>query len=202
MARPAGTRSPAGAAPTPRFSSRCSPGTPTHNSSSRLSAVRNILQRNQDLLRNAGSLIGTTGVTSVLGFGYWIYAARYFPQQAVGYGTAAISVMMLLSTIGPLFGFTGTMLIGELPRQKTPGGLMMAGILASFILSTILGLGFALVSLAFGSGQRFVEIDGTFGRILVFALGVAITSATFVFDDATIGLMRAAVGEEHGCFDR
>ena len=31
--RPAGIRSPAGAAPTPRFSSRCSPGTPTHNSS-------------------------------------------------------------------------------------------------------------------------------------------------------------------------
>jgi hypothetical protein len=30
--RPAGIRSPAGAAPTPRFSSRCSPGTPPHNS--------------------------------------------------------------------------------------------------------------------------------------------------------------------------
>jgi O-antigen/teichoic acid export membrane protein len=156
---------------------------------SRLAVVRGILARNQDLLRNAGSLIGTTGVTSGFGFGYWIYAARFFLPQAVGYGTAAVSVMMLLSTIG-ISGF-GTMLIGELPRRKSPGGLMMAGILASLILSLVLGFGFALVSLAFGN--RFVEISGTFSRMVIFSLGVAITSATFVFDDATIGLMRGGL---------
>jgi O-antigen/teichoic acid export membrane protein len=157
--------------------------------SSRLGAVRGILAQNRDLLQNAGSLIGTTGVTSVFGFGFWIYAARFFMPQAVGYGTAAVSVMMLLSTIG-ISGF-GTMLIGELPRRKSPGGLMMAGILASFILSIVLGFGFALVSLAYGT--RFVEISGTFGRMLIFTLGVAVTSATFVFDDATIGLMRGGL---------
>jgi O-antigen/teichoic acid export membrane protein len=157
--------------------------------SSRLEAVRGILAQNRDLLSNAGSLIGTTGVTSAFGFGYWIYAARFFVPQSVGYGTAAVSVMMLLSTIG-ISGF-GTMLIGELPRRKSPGGLMMAGILASFILSIVLGLGFALVSLAYGT--RFVEISGTFGRMTIFSLGVAVTSATFVFDDATIGLMRGGL---------
>lgn len=158
-------------------------------SSSPLAAVRRILSQQQDLLRNAGSLIGTTGVTSVFGFGYWIYAARFFLPEAVGYGTAAVSVMMLLSTIG-ISGF-GTMLIGELPRLKSPGRLMMAGILASFILSIVLGLGFSLVSLAFGN--RFVEINGTFGRMVIFSFGVAITSSTFVFDDATIGLMRGGL---------
>lgn len=157
--------------------------------SSRLAVIQSILRRNQDLLRNAGSLAATTGVTSAFGFGYWIYAARVFPQDAVGYGSAAISAMTLLGTIG-MFGI-GTMLIGELPRRESRGGLMMAGIIASLIGSLILGVGFALVSLAFGN--HFVEIAGTFGRMAIFSFGVAITGATLVFDDATIGLMRGGL---------
>jgi O-antigen/teichoic acid export membrane protein len=156
---------------------------------SRLAAIRGILQRNQDLLRNAGSLVATTGLTSVFGFAYWIYAARVFPQEAVGYGSAAISAMTLLGTIG-MFGI-GTMLIGELPRRESRGGLLMAGLIVSFIGSLILGTGFALVSLAFGS--HFVEIAGTFGRIVIFSFGVAVTGVTLVFDDATIGLMRGGL---------
>src|SRR5262249_55428525 len=86
---------------------------------SRLTVIRGILGRNRDLLRNAGSLAATTGLTSAFGFGYWIYAARVFPQEAVGYGSAAISAMTLLGTVG-MFGL-GTMLIGELPRRRSRG---------------------------------------------------------------------------------
>ncbi len=156
---------------------------------SRLVAIRDMLRGNQDLLRNAGSLAATTGVTSVLGFGYWIYAARVFPQQAVGYGSAAISAMTLLGTIG-MFGL-GTMLIGELPRRESRGGLMMAAFIAAFIGSFILGAGFALVSMSFGN--HFMEISGTLGRMAIFSFGVAITGVTLVFDDATIGLMRGGL---------
>ncbi|TVZ07106.1 lipopolysaccharide biosynthesis protein [Trebonia kvetii] len=156
---------------------------------SRLMAIRGILQQNQDLLRNAGSLAATTGLTSVFGFAYWIYAAHVFPQQAVGYGSAAISTMTLLGTIG-MFGI-GTMLIGELPRRESRGGLIMAGLVVSFAGSLILGVGFAIVSLAFGN--RFAEIGGTFGRMAIFCFGVAITGATVVFDEATIGLMRGGI---------
>jgi O-antigen/teichoic acid export membrane protein len=156
---------------------------------SRLAAIRNMLQGNRDLLRNAGSLAATTGVTSALGFGYWIYAARVFPQQAVGYGSAAISAMTLFGTIG-MFGL-GTMLIGELPRRESRGPLMMAAFIAAFIGSFILGAGFALISVGFGS--HFVEISGTLGRMAIFSFGVAITGVTLVFDDATIGLMRGGL---------
>jgi O-antigen/teichoic acid export membrane protein len=135
-------------------------------SPSRLAAIRGILARNKDLLHNAGSLAASTGVTSVLGFAYWIYAARVFPPEAVGYGSAAISAMTLLGTIG-MFGL-GTMLIGELPRRESRGELMTAALIASFLGSLILGLGFALVSLAFGS--HFVEIAGTFVRMVIFSL--------------------------------
>lgn len=156
---------------------------------SRLAAIRGMLLGNRELLRNAGSLAATTGVTSIFGFAYWIYAARVFPQAAVGYGSAAISTMNLLGTVG-MYGI-GTMLIGELPRRKSRGGLMMAGLIASFVGSLALGVVFAVASLAFGN--HFVEISGTVGRMALFALGVAVTGATLVFDDATIGLMRGGL---------
>ena len=79
-------------------------------------ALLGVLQRNRDLLRNAGSLAGTTGLTSVFGVVFWIIAAREFSQQAVGYGSTAISAMTLLGTVG-MFGL-GTMLIGELPGSR------------------------------------------------------------------------------------
>ena len=152
-------------------------------------SVRRVLRRNQDLLRNASSLAATTGITSLLGFAFWIYAARVFSTTAVGYGSAAISTMMLLGTIG-MFGLD-TMLIGELPNRGNRGGLTMAACIAAFVMSFILGLGFALVSLAFGT--HFVEVNGTVGRIAIFSFGVGITGATLVFDAATIGLMRGGL---------
>lgn len=154
-----------------------------------LASLSTVLRRNQDLLRNASSLAATTGVTSFLGFAYWIYAARVYPSQSVGYGSAAISTMTLLGTVG-MFGI-GTMLIGELPRRGNRGELMMASFIASFIGSLVLGVGFALISIAFGN--HFIEISGTFGRIVIFSFGVAVTGSLSVFDEATIGLMRGGL---------
>ena len=156
---------------------------------SRLASVSSVLRRNQDVLRNASSLAATTGVTSFLGFAYWVYAARVFSPEAVGYGSAAVSTLILLGTIG-MFGLD-TMLIGELPRGGNRSGLIMACCIAAFVVSLVLGLGFVLVSLAFGT--RFVEVNGTIGRVTVFCFGVAITGAAAVFDSATIGLMRGGI---------
>ncbi len=116
--------------------------------SSGLSAkVRDALQRNSVLLRNAGSLAATTGLTSLFGFVFTIVAARSFSPNAVGWGNAAINAMQLFGTIG-MFGL-GTMLIGELPKRKqdgeSRGGLVSASIAASAIGSVTLGLIFALI---------------------------------------------------------
>lgn len=162
---------------------------PSRDSPVALPSVRRILRQNQDLLRNASSLAATTGITSLLGFAFWIYAARVFSTTAVGYGSAAIATMMLLGTIG-MFGLD-TMLIGELPNRDNRGGITMAACIVAFVMSFILGLGFAIVSLAFGT--HFVEVNGTVGRIAIFSFGVGITGATLVFDAATIGLMRGGL---------
>ena len=65
---------------------------------------------------NAGTLIGTTAVTSGLGFAFWWLAVRMFSTEAVGLASATISTMTLLGSFAVL-GF-GTLLIGELPRQR------------------------------------------------------------------------------------
>ena len=154
-----------------------------------LASLGSVLRRNQELLSNAGSLAATTGITSFLGFAYWFYAAKVFSADAVGAGAAAISTMMLLGTLG-MFGLD-TMLIGELPRGGNRGGLIMASCIVSFVVSLVLGLGWSVISLAFGSD--FVGINGTVGRMAVFSFGVGITGATLVFDAATIGLMRGGI---------
>jgi O-antigen/teichoic acid export membrane protein len=154
-----------------------------------MAALLGVLRRNRDLLRNAGSLAGTTGLTSIFGVVFWIIAAREFSQQAVGYGSTAISAMTLLGTIG-MFGL-GTMLIGELPRLRRRGGLFAATLLASGAGSLVLGLGFPLVASAFGG--HFPEITGSLTRLALFVSGVSLTGATLVLDEGTIGLMRGGV---------
>jgi O-antigen/teichoic acid export membrane protein len=152
-------------------------------------AARGIWQQNQDLLRNGGSLIVTTGASAAFGFIYWVVADHEFSQDAVGYAAAAISLQMLLGTIGE-FGL-GTMLIGELPRRRGGGGLTIASIIASGAGSVILALLFPLVVILFGG--HFPEITGSPGRLAVFTVGVALVAMMVVFDDATLGLMRGGV---------
>ena len=74
------------------------------------------VKRFGDVLGPSASLVGTTVVTSVLGFAYWWAAARMAPIHEVGAATAVISAVTLLGTIG-MFGF-GTMLIAEAGRCR------------------------------------------------------------------------------------
>ncbi len=148
-----------------------------------------VWRRHQDLLGSAGSLVATTGVTSLLGFVYWALAARVFSQQAVGYGSAAVSAMTLLGTIGMLG--LGTLLVGELPRRSSRAGLVSAALLACGLGSLVLGLGFAVI--APHVSARFGVMIGTPGRAALFVAGVVVAGVTMVFDSATIGLLRGGL---------
>lgn len=66
----------------------------------RLAALREHL--NAPLFRNAYALVVNTGITAVLGFVYWVIAARLFSTNDVGLAAAAISAMTLLAGISLL----------------------------------------------------------------------------------------------------
>jgi O-antigen/teichoic acid export membrane protein len=147
------------------------------------------LREHGDVVKNASSLLATTGVTSAMGFAYWTIAARMFSQRAVGYGSAAISAVTLLATIG-MFGL-GTLLIGELPRRTRRGGLVTAALIASGLGSLVLGLGFAVIAPMVSS--RFAAITGTPLRTLLVTVSVVLMAVGLVFDQATIGVLRGGV---------
>jgi O-antigen/teichoic acid export membrane protein len=73
---------------------------------SRLGALRAHLQT--PLFRNAYALIVNTGITALLGFVYWVVAARFYTTTDVGLAAAAISAMTLLAGIS-LFNLEAVM---------------------------------------------------------------------------------------------
>ncbi len=145
---------------------------------------------NSVILANAGSLVGTMAVTSVLGFAYWWLAARRFPPEAVGLASAAISAMTLLGTFG-ILGL-GTLLLGELPRQR---GKEVSLISAALILvggvGCCLGIIFAVVAPHISTS--FQVLGASFINIALFAVGVSLTAITLVLDQALIGLLRGGL---------
>jgi O-antigen/teichoic acid export membrane protein len=61
----------------------------------RLNSVRRL-----PLYRSSFALMMTTGFNGLLGFAYWVLAARLYPARAVGIGAGAISAMTLVSSLG------------------------------------------------------------------------------------------------------
>ena len=148
------------------------------------------LKANQIIILNTGSLIGTWGVTSSLGFVYWWLATHEFSPQVVGLGSASISAMMLIGTFC-LMGL-GTLLITELPRQpEQAGSLISTALIVVCVVGACAGTLFALVAPLIS--VNFSSLSSNISTILLFALGVSLTSITMVLDQALIGLLKGNV---------
>ena len=142
------------------------------------------------IIFNSGSLVGTTAVTSGLGFLYWWLAARLFAPSEVGIGAAAISAMTLIGTISTLG--LGTMLTGELARNRAnAAALTNAAMLAAGAVSMVIGVGFAVLAPFLSKELSILASSPT--AILMFALGASFTAIALVLDPALIGLLRADV---------
>lgn len=146
-------------------------------------------RRNQEILRNVATLVGTTGVTALLGLAFWAVAAHLFSQEAIGYAAATTSAITLLGEIG-MFGL-GTLLNAELPRQRARASLVSASMLTAGVASLLIGLAFVLA--APHVSVTLKNSSGTLIGGLIFTAGVILTATTFVFDAATIGLLRGGL---------
>ncbi|MFB6675475.1 lipopolysaccharide biosynthesis protein [Streptomyces sp. NPDC056390] len=108
------------------------------------------------LFRNAYALMLNTGISGVLGVGFWLAAARYYSADSVGQGSAAIAAMKFLA------GLTAVTLTGALARFIPIAGRRTG----SFIFRTYAGssLAVACAALAFlltldvwGPSYRFLH---------------------------------------------
>jgi O-antigen/teichoic acid export membrane protein len=137
------------------------------------------------LLTGAYSLAANTGVTAVLGMGFWLVAARLYSSDQVGRDAALISVMIELSTLCQLN--LGNGILRFLPDfGKGSGRVIGAAYAVSALLALVLGSAFVIVAphvsdqLSFlGRGQA---LRATFVVALVlwgiFALQDAVLTAT------------------------
>lgn len=148
-----------------------------------------VWRRHKEVLGNAGTLIATAGFSALLGFAFWTVAARLFSQAAIGYAAATTSAMTLLGTIG-MFGL-GTFLIAELPKRAARAGLVAAAVLAAGLGSSLLGILFVLVARHLSASLG--NSSGTPAAALILISGVVLTAATFVFDQASIALLRGGL---------
>ncbi|OLZ72663.1 hypothetical protein AV521_06700 [Streptomyces sp. IMTB 2501] len=108
------------------------------------------------LFRNAYALMLNTGISAVLGLGFWLAAARYYSESAVGQGSAAIAAMKFLA------GLTAVTLTGALARfipvsGKRTGTLIFRTYAGSSLVVALAAGGFLLTLDTWGPSYRFLH---------------------------------------------
>ena len=150
------------------------------------------------LSRGGLALLVNTGLTGVLGFAYWIVAARLFSTYAVGVAGALVSATTLFSGIGQL-NLSG-MLMRFLPRAR---GRSRRLVLVTYAYAAIASGLLAAVSLAglriFASPHSPLRLDALESVALV--LAVTATAIFTIQDSVLIALRKAIwVPAENGTF--
>nr|WP_257232585.1 lipopolysaccharide biosynthesis protein [Streptomyces sp. Rer75] len=97
-----------------------------------------------------------TGISAVLGLGFWLAAARYYADDAVGQGSAAIAAMKLLA------GLTAVTLTGALARfipvaGRTTGRLVGGTYAGSSVVVACAAVVFLLTLDLWGPSYRFLH---------------------------------------------
>ncbi|KUF13490.1 lipopolysaccharide biosynthesis protein [Streptomyces silvensis] len=108
------------------------------------------------LFRNAYALMLNTGISGLLGLGFWLAAARYYSESAVGQGSAAIAAMKLLA------GITAVTLMGALARfipvaGRATGRLIFRTYAGSSVVVGLAALVFLFTLDLWGPSYRFLH---------------------------------------------
>ncbi|MFC5815881.1 lipopolysaccharide biosynthesis protein [Nonomuraea harbinensis] len=140
------------------------------------------------LFRNGYALMANTGITAVLGMGYWLLAAHYFSEEEFGRGQAVITLMRLFASL------TALGLVGALARYLPIGGRSTPGlILRGYGIAAATGvtaaIGFLLTLPLWGDTYAVL---GGFGPGLFF-LGAVAVWAVFTLQDVVLTGLRNAV---------
>ncbi|MFE3494346.1 lipopolysaccharide biosynthesis protein [Streptomyces sp. NPDC059175] len=140
------------------------------------------------LFRNAYALMLSTGVSAALGLGFWLVAARYYTEEAVGQGSAAIAAMRLLASV------TATTMIGAVVRYvpragRTTGPLVWRAYAVSSLVVCVACAAF-LLTLDFW-GPSYAPLRGLTAGLVFTASCVA--WALLTLQDGVLTGLRKAV---------
>ncbi len=146
-------------------------------------AIRKL--RADSLRRNSVFMIAVQVFASLLGFVYWLVAARLYGTPDVGLAAALVSALTLASMLANL-GIT-TALVQILPQRESGASwsaALNAGLLTGLVGSTVGGI-VALAILPLLSHQFHILVTKPW-YALVFVLGVVATTVVNLLDYACI----------------
>jgi O-antigen/teichoic acid export membrane protein len=157
-----------------------------------------IRQWSDPLARGGLALLVNTGLTGVLGFGYWIIAAHLFSTDAVGVAGALVAATTLFSGLGQL-NLSG-MLMRFLPKAEGKSRRLVLLAYAYAASASALLAAISLIGIrVFASPASPLRLDTVESTALVMA--VAATAIFTIQDSVLIGLRQAVwVPAENGAF--
>ncbi|MFC5061612.1 lipopolysaccharide biosynthesis protein [Actinomycetospora atypica] len=125
--------------------------------------------------RDGAALVLSSALSSVVGLGYWVLAARLFPPAVVGVNTTIVSTLTMLAGIAQLN--LGSALLRFVPEAGRGAGHLVAACYALGVLvGTVTGLGFAL-----GAAWWAPELVAALGERPLLVLFVLATPVWTVF---------------------
>jgi O-antigen/teichoic acid export membrane protein len=141
------------------------------------------------LLRSAYSLALNVILTSALGLGFWIVAARIFPSSTVGRDAALVAAMATLSAICQLN------LASAIPRflpivRDRPERVVWGCYLLTGIVSVLGSIAFVLIAPAVSHGYRFLSTKPALALLFVASV---VVWGVFSLEDAVLTAARRAV---------
>lgn len=139
------------------------------------------------LYRNAFYLMLTTGVTSVLGFVFWIIIARFYSVVDVGYASAIISATSMLA----FFSMAGlnVSLIRFLRRDNNPGELINVSLTSTAVISLVVAGIFVMGVGVWSPALNFIRENGFF--VVTFIAVVTITTLSDMVGSVFVAERRA-----------
>ncbi|MGR6964716.1 lipopolysaccharide biosynthesis protein [Geodermatophilus sp. URMC 61] len=138
------------------------------------------------MVTNAVSAASATVATSALGLAYWFVAARSFSPSAVGFSSAAVSGMTLVSTLSSL-GLT-TYVLGEAQRiRERRRSLIVTTLMATGFTTTVLAVIYAVVVPLLSQDLR--PLAASTWTVLLFVVGATATAVGGVLDAALLGAL-------------
>ncbi len=134
------------------------------------------------LRRNAAYLFGNTVLTSLIGFAFWVVAARLYPTESVGALSGLTAGCTLVSTVAAV-GLPNTVIryFGHSDRGRD---LVLTAALAAGLLAAAVGAGLALVSRLLGTPH--VTGGQTGATICLFVLVLGVLTAANVVDSTFV----------------
>jgi O-antigen/teichoic acid export membrane protein len=137
------------------------------------------------LVKTVASLIGSTGITAVLGIVFWAVATHRASMTEIGNGAAAMSAMTLIGTFG-MAGLNTALIPHLVRRPHEAGGLLAAALTTAAGVSAALAAGFWVIAAIAGHG---VAPYLRWPEALIFVIGSAMAGAGLVLDEALLGIL-------------